>query len=100
MRYNVSSTILYPQQWHMCTKICQLLKVFNDVTNILFSIYYLTTNLFIIENLNIIGAFDNCMSQKPELIPCIKVMKYKWLDYYQNIPIIYLLKIFFILIVN
>ena len=28
MRYNVSSTILYPQQWHMCTKIYQLLNFF------------------------------------------------------------------------
>ena len=35
----------------MCIKICQLLKVFNDATNILFGIYYPTTNLFIIESL-------------------------------------------------
>ena len=42
----------------MCTKICQLLKVFNDTTNTLFGVYYPTTNLFIIEALNIVGAFD------------------------------------------
>ena len=40
----------------MCTKICQLLKVFNDATNNLSSIYYPIINLFIIESLNIVGA--------------------------------------------
>ena len=39
MRYNVSSIILHPQQWYMCTKIFQLLKVFNDAINTLFDIY-------------------------------------------------------------
>ena len=73
----------------MCTKICQLLKVFNDATNTLFGIYYPITNLFIIESLNIIGAFDEYMSQEPDLKPCIEVMKSKWLDYYANISIIY-----------
>ena len=79
----------------MCTKICQLLKKFNDIINTLFGIYYSTTNLFIIESLNIVVAFDDCMSQEPELVPCIQVMKYKWLHYYQNISIIYLLGIIF-----
>ena len=46
MRYNVSFIILHPTQWNICSKICQLLKVFNDVTNTLFGIYYPTTNLF------------------------------------------------------
>ena len=54
MCYNVSSIILYTQQLHMGTKICQLLKVFNDATNTLSDIYYPTTNLFIIESLNIV----------------------------------------------
>ena len=40
----------------MSTKICQLLKIFNDTTNILFVVYYPTTNLFMIEALNIVGA--------------------------------------------
>ena len=64
----------------MCAKICQLLKVFNDATNTLFDVYYPTTNLFIIEALNIVGAFDECMSQEPELKTCIEVMKSNWLD--------------------
>ena len=56
MRYNVTSIILHPSQWNMCTKICQLLKVFNDATNTLSSICYPTTNLFMIETFNIVGA--------------------------------------------
>ena len=81
----------------MCTKICQLLKVFNDTTNTLSDVYYLTTNLFIIESLSIIGAFDECMSQELKLKTYIDVMKSKWLDYYANIPIIYLIGIIFYL---
>ena len=77
MRYNVSSIILHPTQWNMFTKICQLLKIFNNVTNTLSGVYYHTTNLFIIEALSIIGAFDECMSQESELKPCIEIMKSK-----------------------
>ena len=84
----------------MCNKIYQLLNFFNDATNTLSDIYYPTTNLFIIESLNIVDTFDYCMSQELELISCIQVMKSKWLNYYQNIPIIYLLEIIFILVVN
>ena len=65
---NDSSIILHPQLWHMCTKIYQLLKVFNDTTNTLFGIYYPTTNLFIIESLNIVGTFNDCMTQESELV--------------------------------
>ena len=36
-----------------------------------------------------------CISQEPELETCIEVMKSKWLDYYANIPIIYLLGLIF-----
>ena len=54
--------LFYIIQNGMCTKIYQLLKVFNDATNTLSGIHYHTTNLFIIEAFNIIGAFDECMS--------------------------------------
>ena len=67
MRYNVTSIILHPSQWNMCTKICQLLKVFNDATNTLFDIYYPTTNLFMIETLNIVIAFYDCIFQGEDL---------------------------------
>ena len=84
-----------PQQLYMYAKIYQLLKVFNDVSNTWSDIYYSTTNLFIIESLNSVGAFDDCITQEPELISYIQVMKSKWLDYYQNISIIYLIRIIF-----
>ena len=45
--------------------------------------------------LNIVGAYDECMCQELELKACIDVMKSKWLDYYANMPIIYLLGIIF-----
>ena len=66
----------------MYIKIYQLLKFFNHATNILSRIYYPITNLFIIESLNIVSAFDKCMSLEPDSVPCIEVMKFKWLDYY------------------
>ena len=77
MCYNVSFIILHPTQWNMCSKICQLLKVFNDAINTLFGVYYPTTNLFIIGALNIVGTFDKCMSQERKLKTCIEVMKSK-----------------------
>ena len=91
MRYDISSIVLHHTQQNICTKICQLLKVFKNAINTLFGIYYPTTNLFIIETLNIVGVFDEYMSQEHALKPCIKVMKSKWLNYYNNILVIYLL---------
>ena len=88
MRYNVSLIIFHHTQRNMCTKICQLLKVFNDATTILSGFYYPTT--IMIEVLNIIGALYDCMSQEKELKSCIEVMKATWCDYYAHIPIIYL----------
>ena len=95
IRYNVSFIILHLNQWNMYTKICQLLKVFKDATNTLSSVYYPTTNLFMIETLNIVSAFYDCMCQEEELKLCILVIKSKWCDYYANIPIIYLLGLIF-----
>ena len=75
--YCVSYIIFHPQQWHICTKIYQFLKVFKDASNTLSSIYYLTTNLFIIKSFNIVSAFNDCMSQELDLVPSIHVMKSK-----------------------
>ena len=58
-------------------------------------VYYPTTNLFMIEALNIISAIYDCISQEEDLKPCILVMKAKWCYYYTNIPIIYLLGLIF-----
>ena len=91
MRYNVTLIILHHTQWNMCVKICQLVKMFNDATNTLFGVYYPTTNLFIIETLNIVDARYDCISQDEDLKSCILVMKSKWCSYYSNIPLIFLL---------
>ena len=71
MRYNVSSIILHHTQWNMCTKICQSLKMFNDATTTLSSVYYPTTNLFMIETLNIVSAFYDYICQEEELKSCL-----------------------------
>ena len=51
--------------------------MFNDATNTLSGIYYTSTNLFIIETLNIVDTFNECMSQEPNSKSCVEVMKSK-----------------------
>ena len=46
---------LFPQHWDACTKICELLKEFNDATLALSGVYYPTTHLFLIYAVNIVG---------------------------------------------
>ena len=58
-------------------------------------IYYPTVNLFILEALNIISTFYDCISQDEDLKSCILVMKSKWCSYYSNMPLIYLLGLIF-----
>ena len=78
--YNVSSIILYHIQWNIYTKIYQLLKVFNDVTNTLSGVYYLITNLFIIETLNLVGAFDEYMSHPTRKGRHVTTAAYPWVS--------------------
>ena len=58
-------------------KKISIIKVFNDVINILFGVYYPTTYLFLIKNINIVGVFEECVVKKAELVLCIRVMKSK-----------------------
>ena len=74
---------------HICTKIYQSIKVFNDTIKILSNIYYHSTNLLINESINIVATFDECLKYL-ELVPCIEVIRSKLLDYYKNISITYL----------
>ena len=71
-----------------------MLKVFNDTTNNLSGIYYPTTNVFIIECVNIVGAFSEC-AFNIQLLECINAMKKKWLDCYKELPTIYLIAMCF-----
>ena len=94
MQYNCSEIVLFPQHWDVCTKICELLKVFNDSTHNLSGIYYPTTHLFFVEALNIVGAFSAC--ENDELLGnVVAAMKQKWLNYYREIPLIYAIALCF-----
>ena len=84
----------------MCLKYYQLLKFFNNTIESLSGVFYLTTHLFLNESIYIIGTFEECVVKESELIPCIEVMKFKWLEYYKTIPNIYLLVLVLIHIVK
>ena len=75
-------------------KFCGLSKVINNATKNLSSVYYLTTDLFIIESLNIAGAFSHCASDI-QLLESVTAMNEKWLDYYREFSNIYLIAICF-----
>ncbi|KAK3229790.1 hypothetical protein Dsin_001671 [Dipteronia sinensis] len=88
--YNVPSISLQLKHWDVCIKILELLRVFNDATNALSGVYYPTTHLFLIQSVNIAGAISEC-ELDIQLSQCVATMKTKWLNYYEEIPIIYLL---------
>ena len=57
-------------------------------------VYYPTTHLFIFESINIAGAFCHCESDI-SIREVVHAMKQKWLDYYAEIPNIYLIAMIF-----
>ena len=79
--YNVPSISLQLNHWDVCIKILKLLRVFNDATIALSGVYYPTTHLFLIQSVNIVGAFNDC-DFDVQLSPCVAVMRRKWLQYY------------------
>ena len=94
VQIHVSHVDLYQTHWDACYNVFNLLKIFYNVTNILSGVYYPTTHLFIIESLNIAGAFAYCDSDI-ELVEAVNAMKVKWLDYYREFPNIYLIAMCF-----
>ncbi|KAK3222295.1 hypothetical protein Dsin_009320 [Dipteronia sinensis] len=94
IQYHVSHINLYQSHWDACSNVCGLLKVLYTATNNLSGVYYPTTNLFIIESLNIAGAFAHCESDS-ELHESVTAMKDKWLEYYKEFPNIYLIALCF-----
>ena len=54
--HNQYDVLLYPNHWEVCSKILDILKVFNDVTNILSRVYYPTSNIFLLTALDIAGV--------------------------------------------
>lgn len=94
MHYNTTDIILYPEHWDPCNKICWLLQVFNDAYKALSNIYYPTAHSFFVEALNVVGALSE--HENDELLSsCVAVMKAKWLEYYRNIPVIYMIALCF-----
>ena len=74
--YNVPSISIQLKHWYVCIKILQLLRVFNDATNALYGVYYPTTHLFLIQSVNIVGAFNDC-EFNVQLSSCVAVMRTK-----------------------
>jgi hypothetical protein len=86
---HVSQVQLYPQHWDICAQVLEVLKVFNDATYTLSGVYYPTSHLFLIECLNIVGVMQE--NENNELLhDCISSMKKKWLDYFEDIPPLFL----------
>ncbi|KAI9165406.1 hypothetical protein LWI28_013621 [Acer negundo] len=61
-----------------------------QIASALSVVYHPTTHLFLIQSVNIAGAFSDCEFDI-QLSPCVAAMKTKWLNYYGEIPNIYLL---------
>ena len=79
--YNVPSISLQLNHWDAYIKILELLHVFNDATNALSGVYYPTTHLFLIQSVNIAGAFSDC-EFNVQLSPYVAAIKTKWVQYY------------------
>ena len=92
---HVQNITLYPSQWDICEKILDILRVFNDDTLVFSGVYYPTAHLFLLESLNIVGTLDEHVdSGDPNdivLLEAITVMKVKWLNYFREIPLLYLI---------
>ena len=72
-----------------------ILRVFNDATLVFSGVYYPTAHLFLLESLNIVGTLDeHADSDDPNdivLLEAITVMKVKWLNYFREIHLLYLI---------
>lgn len=87
---NVPQISLYAQHWFICSKILDVLKIFNDATYTLSDVYYPTSHLYIKECVNVAGLFEQHMMDN-ELQLTIHAMKSKWLNCYLYILPIYLI---------
>jgi len=94
IQFHVPNIQLYKEHWDACYNVFHLLNVFYNATNNLSGVYYPTTHLFIIEGLNIAGAFAHCESDIA-IAETVNAIKVKWLDYYKDLPNIYLVGMVF-----
>ena len=91
---NHQHVYLYSNHWDVCAKICNILKKNSDATNNFSGIYYPTSNIFMLECLNIIGTLHEVENSEDIdnliLHDCIKTMRLKLLAYFTEIPPLYL----------
>lgn len=85
----IPSSNLLPQIWDLCAKVMEIFKNFNDATYTFSNVYKPTSNLFIVEALNIAFALNEG-EKIYEIHEGIAHMKVKWLNYYKIIPDIFL----------
>ena len=92
---HIQHITLFPNQWEICDKILEILKFFNNATKNFSGVYYLTTHLFILESLNIVGTLDKHVDSRDSndiiLFEAVNVMKRKWLNYFRGISLLYLI---------
>ncbi|KAK3127209.1 hypothetical protein QOZ80_7AG0569840 [Eleusine coracana subsp. coracana] len=83
-------SLLTPDDWYVAKKVCDFLEQFYESTNILFGVYYSTSNLIIHQLIDIadhLCQFENDRYLRYVVVP----MKSKYLKYWQDIPILYAL---------
>ncbi|KZV52382.1 hypothetical protein F511_32943 [Dorcoceras hygrometricum] len=81
-----TSIYLYSNQWNICTTICEILKVFNDVTDQISGVYYPTSHLVLTHLCNVSCTFsEHLNSNDPILVECILSMKRNWEKYFLNL---------------
>jgi hypothetical protein len=85
---------LHQNNWIVCKKILEILKVFNDATFSFSSVYKPTAHLFLFEACNIMETLHETQVEY-NLQLSISEMSSKWLSYYKNIPPIYLVAMVF-----
>lgn len=86
---NQCGGVLFPNQWSVCSNLCEILKIFKEATEELSGVYYPTSCLVIDHCVKIAITFNSfCRSQV--LGSCIAKMREKWLKYFTNIPNVFL----------
>lgn len=85
---------IFPTMWNVCSSILNILRIFNDATHTLSSVYKPTSHQFLIEAMNVAGVLMEGINVE-EICHAVLEMREKWLRYYQFIPEIFLVTMVF-----
>lgn len=80
---------LLPSQWDACSNLCRLLEVFKDVVEVLAGVYY-PTSVLVVDKCIKVAVLLNSLTECDGLGGCFGEMMAKWLEYFHDIPIIFL----------